>query len=413
MKYIKLSSIKLNPNNPRRIKGDNFKSLVESIKRDPEYLEKRGIVVADGIILGGNQRYLAIEEALKDEAFRKSLGLEKDMIPASWVVDASEWSEEKRRRFIIVDNGMWGEWDFDILANEWSDMPLNDLGVDLPDDWLKLNVDIDDEEDIEEQINRAEELNKKWKVKAGDLYIIGNHRLICGDCTDKVVMDKLMQGEKADTVLTDPPYGISVVKNGTIGGGGPVGGIKNFKASIGGDNIVKANQYAPIYGDDKPFDPIHLLDLSDNLIIFGGNYFANKLPNTRGWLVWDKIDGMEGTTKNFSDFEMAWTSFDRPARIFRHRWQGLMKGSERDEKRCHPTQKPIKLFEDILDYYADGLIIILDPYIGSGTTMIACEKTGRKCRGVEISPEYCAVILQRMSDAFPDIKIEKANDRKS
>jgi hypothetical protein len=165
MKYIKLSSIKLNPNNPRRIKGDNFKSLVESIRRDPEYLEKRGIVIADGVILGGNQRYLAIKEALKDEAFRESLGLEKDMIPASWVVDASEWSEEKRRRFIIVDNGMWGEWDFDILANEWSDLPLNDLGIDLPDDWLNPipmeNKEID-EESMKDTKNECPNCGFKW-----------------------------------------------------------------------------------------------------------------------------------------------------------------------------------------------------------------------------------------------------------
>ncbi len=138
---VKLSSIKRNPNNPRVIRNESFRSLVESIKRDPEYLEKRGIVIADGMILGGNQRYLAIKEALKDDSFRESLGLQKGEIPASWVVDASEWPEEKRRRFIIVDNGMWGEWDFDILANEWSDLPLIDFGVNLPEDLL-ANVDL-------------------------------------------------------------------------------------------------------------------------------------------------------------------------------------------------------------------------------------------------------------------------------
>ena len=102
---------------------------------------------------------------------------------------------------------MWGEWDFDILANEWNDLQLNDLGIDLPEDWLKIK-DIDDEENVEAQINRAEELNKIWKVKAGDLYKIGDHRLLCGDCIDKNIMNRLMQGEKADMVFTDPPYGV-------------------------------------------------------------------------------------------------------------------------------------------------------------------------------------------------------------
>ena len=133
-KTIKLTSIRLNPDNPRLIRDGKFKKLVESIKRDPEFLEKRGIVHADGVILGGNQRYLAIKEALKDDAFRG--GLPKGEIPASWVQDASDWPEEKRRRFVILDNSSFGEMDFDILANLFSDLPLVDLGVDLPEDWL-------------------------------------------------------------------------------------------------------------------------------------------------------------------------------------------------------------------------------------------------------------------------------------
>ena len=140
-KTIKLTSIRLNPDNPRLIRDGKFKKLVESIKRDPEFLEKRGIVHADGVILGGNQRYLAIKEALKDDAFRGDLP--KGEIPASWVQDASDWTEEKRRRFIILDNASFGEMDFDILANLFSDLPLVDLGVDLPGDWLKEVGEVD------------------------------------------------------------------------------------------------------------------------------------------------------------------------------------------------------------------------------------------------------------------------------
>lgn len=133
---VKLSDFILNKDNPRLIRDGKFRSLVESIKRDPEFLEKRGIVHADGVILGGNQRYLAIKEALRDDAFRSSLRLDKGLIPASWVQDASDWPEEKRRRFVIVDNASFGEFDFSLLANEWTDLPLIDLGVDLPADWL-------------------------------------------------------------------------------------------------------------------------------------------------------------------------------------------------------------------------------------------------------------------------------------
>ena len=134
---VKLSDFRLNPDNPRLIRDAKFRSLVESIKRDPEFLEKRGIVHADGVILGGNQRYLAIKEALKDDAFRSSLGLTPGQIPASWVQDASDWPEEKRRRFVLIDNGQWGEWDMDILANSWGDLQLADFGINLPKDWTQ------------------------------------------------------------------------------------------------------------------------------------------------------------------------------------------------------------------------------------------------------------------------------------
>jgi len=164
-KTIKLTSIRLNPDNPRLIRDGKFKKLVESIKRDPEFLEKRGIVHADGVILGGNQRYLAIKEALKDDAFRG--GLPKGEIPASWVQDASDWTEEKRRRFIILDNASFGEMDFDILANLFSDLPLVDLGVDLPEDWL---VPLD--QNIPDIGSGKEKENKTTCPKCGFEYAI-------------------------------------------------------------------------------------------------------------------------------------------------------------------------------------------------------------------------------------------------
>ena len=137
MQTVKITAFRLNKDNPRLIRDGKFRSLVESIKRDPEFLEKRGIVHADGVILGGNQRYLAIKEALRDDAFRSSLSLDKGLIPAAWVQDASDWPEEKRRRFVIVDNGAWGEWNMDALSSSWADLPLADFGVDIPADWLK------------------------------------------------------------------------------------------------------------------------------------------------------------------------------------------------------------------------------------------------------------------------------------
>lgn len=131
-----LKKLTPNPNNPRVLRDDQYKKLLASIKRDPEFLSKRPIVYADGVILGGNMRYRALIEATRDPEFRAAIGTKKEgEVPASWVLDASEFSEEQRRRFVIVDNapdGMSGDWDWDVLANEWGDMDLNGLGLDVP-----------------------------------------------------------------------------------------------------------------------------------------------------------------------------------------------------------------------------------------------------------------------------------------
>lgn len=133
MKLFSLKKIKPNPSNPRVIRDDQYGRLLASIFRDPVFLEKRPIVYADGIILGGNMRYQALMEATRDTDFRAAIGTKKEgEVPASWVLDASEFTEEQRRRFVIVDNapnGMSGDWDWDVLANEWGDVDWGDLGI--------------------------------------------------------------------------------------------------------------------------------------------------------------------------------------------------------------------------------------------------------------------------------------------
>lgn len=136
MQTVKLSTIKPNPDNPRVIRDEQFKKLVENIKRYPHFLEKRGIVHADGIILGGNMRYRAIQNALQDAQFRQTIGVtHKGEVPACWIQDASDWSEEDRRAFIVLDNapaGVSGEWDWDLLANQWEPDELEWWGLEVP-----------------------------------------------------------------------------------------------------------------------------------------------------------------------------------------------------------------------------------------------------------------------------------------
>jgi DNA modification methylase len=245
-------------------------------------------------------------------------------------------------------------------------------------------------------------------TQMGDLFQLGRHRLLCGDATNEEDMKRLLGEAEVDLVLTDPPYGAGLARHGKIGNGKKL----NFKGLQLSEKteFVPAGVYKPMEGDDKPFNPEHLLRLGKNQIIFGANYFASKLPERSGWIIWDKKE--KEHRDNFSDCELAWTSLNRPARIYRHLWIGLLrKGNRKDElrRRIHPTQKPVGLFARILEEYSREGDIILDPYLGSGTTLIACEKTGRICYGMEIEPEYCDLIIRRFCKykGIPEEKIRE------
>jgi len=208
----------------------------------------------------------------------------------------------------------------------------------------------------------------------GKLKLKSKHRLLCGDSTSEDDVARLMDGEKADMVFTDPPYGIDVVGQ---------------SGKIGGSVLAKNQEYRKVINDDKEYDPTHLFNMAEDLIVFGANYFSGKLPKGR-WFVWDK-NRPEGTT--FSDCELAWTSFDGVAvKKYSCTWNGMIREGE-SKKRVHPTQKPIKLCVDIFKDYAFESCI--DPFLGSGTTLIACEQLNRKCYGMEIDPLYCDVIIKR------------------
>jgi len=204
------------------------------------------------------------------------------------------------------------------------------------------------------------------------------NKIICGDCLEVM---KEIPDKSVDLVLTDPPYGINVI-----------GGSKSF-GSIGGSNIVKANKYHPIINDDIKIDFTEIFRISKNQVIFGGNYF--DLPISKGWIVWDKKT-KNNWDDNFSDGELAWTSFKRPLKIFRYLYMGCLQEGKR-EKRVHPTQKPLKLIEYIVENYTNETNIILDPFLGSGTTAVACKSLGRRYIGIEISPEYCEIARRRVN----------------
>ena len=197
--------------------------------------------------------------------------------------------------------------------------------------------------------------------------------IFCGDCLE--VMPQL--DGPVDCVITDPPYSInySPSQNGST-----AWGKKNFVGKT-----VVAN-------DDKPFDPAPFLRYKI-VVLFGANHYADKLPSSPNWIVWDKR--VDLTSNDFADCELIWTNKKTVARIFRHRWSGAIRDSEHNDY-YHPTQKPIVLMVYLILQYTDIDDIIIDPFMGSGTTLVAAQNEGRRAIGIELSEDYCKIAVERL-----------------
>lgn len=204
-------------------------------------------------------------------------------------------------------------------------------------------------------------------------YSHGGIEIYHGDCRE--VLGSI---PRPDVVIADPPYGIRY----SPGGGGAGWARKTFS----GSNVV--------YGDDQEFDPAHLLALGCPLVLFGANHYAHRLPASPTWVVWDKRDGK--APNNFSDCELAWCSPGGPARVIRHLWDGAHKASEQFESRVHPTQKPVALMARLVNDHSEPGQLVLDPYMGSGTTLRAAKDLGRRAIGIEIEERYCEIAAKRL-----------------
>ena len=276
----------------------------------------------------------------------------------------------------------------DALANEWDADELQEWGVDLPGDFGGGGSDEAQEDDYE----MPEEI--VTDIALGDLFEIGEHRLLCGDSTDRGSVERLMGGEKADMVFTDPPYGISVVKSKMVG------------AKFG---VAKKGKYSEVIADDTT-DTAELFYKTcislgmERFIIWGGNYFTRFLPFSDSWLIWNKRAGTD-IRNTFADGEMAWCSFHTPIRIYDQLWNGMIREGE-SGKRVHPTQKPIRVLSEIIEDHAKGELIF-DGFLGSGTTMVAAHQLNRRCFGMELDPKYCQVIIDRILKLDPTLDIKK------
>ena len=389
IEWVKTKDIHANENNPRILKDDKFKKLVKSIKDFPEMLEIRPIVVNNEMmVLGGNMRLRAIQE----------IGLKE--VP---VIKAENLTEEQQREFLIKDNVGFGEWDWDALANDWNPEELNEWGLDVP---LINNLEAEEDDfDVPED-------GIETDIVLGDLFEIGEHRLLCGDSTDSDSVARLMDGEKADMVFTDPPYGMKLDAD--------YSSMKSeiFKGGIGG------KKYDNIKGDHDDFtdELINTIFACFNdckeIFIWGADYFAELLPNKNdgSWIVWDKrandnddIKSDESSDKMYgSCFELCWSKSKHKREIARVKWAGIFGMSSQDTKgRIHPTQKPIELANWFLNKWGKNNDLVVDLYLGGGTTMVASHQLKRKCYGMELDPKYCQVIIDRMKKLDPTIKIKR------
>jgi DNA modification methylase len=393
-KQVNIAAVKENPDNPRFIKDSKFKKLVKSIKAFPEMLEKRPIVVdEDMVVLGGNMRLKAC----------KSAGLFE-----VWVDIAEGWSQEQKDEFIIKDNVGFGEWDWDILANEWDVRRLDEWGLDLPPMF-------DDPEPEATEDDYTEPDQMQVDVVLGDLVEIGEHRLLCGDSADSDQVAKLMNGEKADMVFTDPPYNINFqgsMSNKMVNGKkAPADSANQRHDEIKNDAMSDKEFYNFISDVLKEIK----INCSGAYYICFGSQTLNQLLQPlldlgieyKSIIVWMKNQAIFSGKDFKSRYEpIVYGRFNDFFNGARFNEEDIWEFARTQKNDLHPTMKPIPLIENALNYSSKKGMKILDLFLGSGSTMVASHQLNRKCYGMELDPKYCQVIIDRMHKLDPSLKIK-------
>ena len=378
---IKLSTIKKNPNNPRLLRDDKFEKLKNSLREFPQMMSLRPIIVdAENIVLGGNMRLEAI----------KALGMKE--IPDEWVKRADDLTDAQKQEFIVKDNVGFGEWDWDALGNSWSDLPLEDWGLDVPNFEMIEDAPEEDESAVAETISKAKELQAKWGTESGQLWKLGEHRLLCGDSTKREDVERLMNGEIASLVFTDPPYNVQYV------------GKTKDALTIQNDSM-----------DDESF-MLFLISTLENLPLKeGGSYYLCSPPGNpetdfrialrsvsglmlKQCIVWVKnqfVMGRQDYHWRHESILYGWKEGE--AHYFvDDRTQDTVWEIDRPKVSAeHTTMKPLEIPTKAMSNSSRHSEIVYEPFCGSGTTLIACEQLNRKCRAIEIAPEYVAVTLER------------------
>lgn len=387
---MKITEIYSNPDNPRLIKDDKFKKLVKSISEFPKMMELRPIITDEkGMILGGNMRFKALCE------------LKYKDIPDGWVKRADELTDEEKRRFIASDNIGFGEWDWDVLANEWDQEELISWGLDIPDFvGQKLEAEEDDYE-IPDTI--------ETDIVLGDLFEIGEHRLLCGDSTDSDSVARLMNGQKADITIQSPPYNVGKTPNGD-----------NQKYTSDNDNKTNS-EYLNLLEQTTKNAVLNSVFAFVNVQSVAGNKVTliEYLSILKEWfcdyIIWDKLQSEPAMAENVlnSRFEFVYVFGGKAKRSigtkkFRGSLGNMIFIKSRQDKEfssVHKATYPVAF----ASYFIENFSVqsCLDLFCGTGTTMVAGHQLGRKVYGMELDPKYCQVIIDRMRKLDPSIVIKR------
>lgn len=399
---LNLNDIKLNEHNPRTISKQQLDKLVKSVQEFPEMTELRPIVVDESnTILGGNMRYRAMQK----------LGMS-----TAEVVKVSGLTDEQKREFIIKDNVAFGDWDWDALANEWDTEELSEWGLDIPE--AEATGQEVEEVDVPEVAGEPDS-------QAGEVYSLGRHRLVCGDCTKADTMAKLMGDKVADMLLTDPPYGVDyhgrtkdrlTIKDDKSGSTDELRELLCNFLSVADPHIKDGGVF---YIFSAPGDNVRvfmeaimsryrirttLIWVKNAMVMGWGDYRHRHEPLFYGWKdgavhYWCGSRSQDTILDKEIDYD-AMSKSDAVAMLKDILDNNALpttalKFARPSASREHPTMKPIALLAYLIKNSSRSGEIVLDPFGGSGSTLLACEQTGRVCYTVEIDRHYCDVIRKR------------------
>jgi DNA modification methylase len=381
---VPINTVKANPNNPRIIKDDKFAKLVKSINEFPQMLKLRPIVVNDDmVVLGGNMRLKACKEA----------GLKE--IP---IIKASELTEQQQKEFIVKDNVGYGEWDWNDLANNWDEQELIDWGLDIP--GFDAEVIEAEEDDFAVPDGGIE-----TDIVLGDLFEIGEHRLLCGDSTCSDTVARLLDGKEPYLMVTDPPYGVVYDAN-----------WRNERTREDGTKIG-ASALGKVQNDDNAdWTEAWALTPAKVAYVYHASFFSGTVQKSlqdcdfviRSQIIWVKSNFTISRSDYHWKHEPCWYAVKKGNK---GNWASDRKqttvweiAKPQKNETGHSTQKPIEcMAKAIANHDGD----VHDPFLGSGTTMVAAHQLKRKCYGMELDPKYCQVIVDRMRKLDPALVIKK------